>query len=460
MNQPRPWNRVVVIGAGITGLAFARALSDFFSHIVVVERDRLPRGEDVRPGVPQARLPHGMLIRGAQALEELFPGMSRLLREDGAPSFDFGEGVMFHLKGRTPDRKHVGLELQTYSRNFLEWRLRCQVEQQPGTEFQDGLTVTGLTYDPAGRRVTGIHGNPGRPGRNKTHEQHPTLDADLVIDASGRTSKLPAWLADIGYTTPEPVLSHRGLEYVTCVYDCADMLTDSCRMIYEISAPDTRGHGGIAIQLEDGRMLLTLIGPPDDPPSTSYPEFVAYAKTLSNPLLGEITSSLEPATPLRKCGLSSNRRIDYHRMRWWPDRLLAVGDSYCAFNPVYAQGMTVGILEAVALRSALHSRAGQETLDGFARPFQRTLSRIVQAPWVMALTQDSMYQNPHEKNSLTNRVANWYMNKVFDRVPDDPNLYHAFLKIAHMMASPGVLARPRVLATVLRPRGPARGSTL
>jgi flavin-dependent dehydrogenase len=76
--------RAIVIGAGIAGLSAARALSDYFEQVVVLERDPLPDGPVHRPGTPQSRQAHGLLVGGQRALSELFPGFERDLVEAGA----------------------------------------------------------------------------------------------------------------------------------------------------------------------------------------------------------------------------------------------------------------------------------------------------------------------------------------------------------------------------------------
>jgi 2-polyprenyl-6-methoxyphenol hydroxylase-like FAD-dependent oxidoreductase len=62
----------VVLGASMAGLLAARVLADHFETVTVVERDTLHDIAETRRGVPQGRHLHGLLMRGAQALEELF----------------------------------------------------------------------------------------------------------------------------------------------------------------------------------------------------------------------------------------------------------------------------------------------------------------------------------------------------------------------------------------------------
>ena len=74
----------------MAGLVAARALAEFFETVTVVERDTLSDAADCRRGVPQGRQIHGLLLRGAQALEELFPGILDELVEPAHPGWIIG----------------------------------------------------------------------------------------------------------------------------------------------------------------------------------------------------------------------------------------------------------------------------------------------------------------------------------------------------------------------------------
>ena len=58
----------IVIGASMGGLLAARALSDFYAVVTVLERDAFPQSDIPRKGVPQGRHAHGLLARGRIAL--------------------------------------------------------------------------------------------------------------------------------------------------------------------------------------------------------------------------------------------------------------------------------------------------------------------------------------------------------------------------------------------------------
>ena len=91
----------VVIGASMGGLLAARALSDSYDRVTLVDRDALPQIGDQRKGVPQGRHAHGLLARGRTALEELFPGMTEELLAQGASTGDIQARGRWANEGRT-----------------------------------------------------------------------------------------------------------------------------------------------------------------------------------------------------------------------------------------------------------------------------------------------------------------------------------------------------------------------
>ena len=120
--------RAVVLGASMAGLAAARALAEFFETVTVVERDALSDGADHRRGVPQGRQIHALLLRGAQALEELFPGILEELVGAGAPSIDYRDlsKLHFNMGGHlaVQSGSFEGLRAYSPSRPFLESHVR------------------------------------------------------------------------------------------------------------------------------------------------------------------------------------------------------------------------------------------------------------------------------------------------------------------------------------------------
>src|SRR5215475_3107231 len=183
------------------GLLAARVLADAYHRVTVVDRDLLPERAAGRPGVPQGRHAHGLLARGAQILDELFPGLLADLAAAGVPVVASPRELWFsaggHLLCRDGDAE-AEAEDRGYlpSRPCLEGQVRARVRALGNVSVRDRCAVAGLVTAPARDRVTGVR---VRPAGTEEDEE---IAADLVADATGRGSRTPVWLAQMGYDPP------------------------------------------------------------------------------------------------------------------------------------------------------------------------------------------------------------------------------------------------------------------
>ena len=173
-------NHAVVLGASMAGLLAARSLADFFDTVTVVERDPLADTDAVRRGVPQGRHIHALLARGAQVIEEFFPGFLDELVLDGAQYFDGRDlsRLYYSLGGHLLARRGSTTSLTTYcaTRPFLEGHVRKHVRDIPNVTLLDEQNIVALTSTPDHHRVTGARLVSRRTGEGVR------LRADLVVD--------------------------------------------------------------------------------------------------------------------------------------------------------------------------------------------------------------------------------------------------------------------------------------
>ncbi|WP_172384681.1 NAD(P)/FAD-dependent oxidoreductase [Streptomyces sp. MNP-20] len=447
MDRSPPRGHAVVIGAGITGLLTAHVLSPHFAQVTVLERDQLPADPRPRKGVPQGRHAHALQAGGLAALRHLLPGIGHDLRAAGARAVDFCAHTRLHLPYGTPPPRDSGILIQPLSRPLLESVIRKRVLQADNIRVEQGCTVTGLT---AGRhqghlRVTGVHLT-----RNRTQcpTEKRTLPGDLVADTSGRSSRLPDWLAALGLSRPAETVIDARVGYATRAYHLpADRAPDWFAVFQTPYAPHTP-RGCFVLRVEDNQLLVTLQGAGGDHPPTSSPGFEAFAASLT----GEVHKTLQGLAPLGppvRYARTANRRLHYHRLRPWPDRLIVLGDAVCAFNPVYAQGMTVAAQEALVLRELLadRTRNAPSPCAGLAPAFQRRVARVTAWPWRLAILPDLDWQ-PEPPRSPAHRAARWYLGQWQRLVPQDPRMFHDIARVTNMLSSPLVLLHPRHISRI------------
>ena len=104
--------RAIVIGGGMAGLMAAQVLSQHFAQVTIVDRDHLSETPEVRSGVPQARHPHTLMVRGQEILEQHFPGLTDELIGQGALADRRQPRSRFLCRGRLASadapRRHDG----------------------------------------------------------------------------------------------------------------------------------------------------------------------------------------------------------------------------------------------------------------------------------------------------------------------------------------------------------------
>jgi 2-polyprenyl-6-methoxyphenol hydroxylase-like FAD-dependent oxidoreductase len=439
MVMQRVGDRALVLGAGMAGLLAARVLADAYGEVVVVDRDQLPEDDEPRRGVPQGAHVHALLARGQQALEELFPGLAAGLALQGAPLGDMVADSRWYLDGHQLARSPSGLVLLSASRPLLEGHVRARVRATPGVVLAPGRDVVAPLTTADRRRVTGVHVARRDGGAQET------IAADLVVDATGRGARLPAWLRSTGVGAPVEERLRIDLRYATRTFRAPPDAAGGALAVVCAPGP-AHPRGGVVQALEEGRWMLTAAGSAGAHPPADPAGFDAFVRTV--PALHEVVRDAEPLDEPVPFRFPAGVRRRYERVRHLPDGLLVVGDAVCSFNPVYGQGMTVAALEALALRRHL--------LHGGPPPvrrWMREVARLVDAPWNMAVGADLALPAVEGRRSAGTRVMNAYMARLHAAAAEDTELAVAFARVAGLVDPPGRLLRP---ATVLRVLGSGR----
>jgi len=381
-------NHVVVIGGGIGGMCAARVLSDHFERVTLIERDELPEGAAHRKGVPQSRHPHGLLDRGRRELSALFPGLDDSLHERGGLDMDAG----LELATLNPDgwakRRRTGHQMLFASRLLIESVIRDRVKKNPRIEVVEGTEVRALLFAPGGTsRVTGVE------ARKSSDHSVSRIEVDLVVDCSGRSSRASEWLTSLGYSPVEVEVVDAQAGYSTCWYQAppADQRPSNWWWKGIFLNPSTKPqreedyYVALILPIEGDRFLLTLASWGGRMLPADHESFAALCGRLRSPIVAEALAISKPISAIFHRKGMQNIWKHYEKGRA-PAGFVAMADAVCAFNPVYAQGMTSASVCAQILGRLVAEMA--PTDSNFPATFYQRQAEFVRQPWGLSVARD------------------------------------------------------------------------
>jgi 2-polyprenyl-6-methoxyphenol hydroxylase-like FAD-dependent oxidoreductase len=445
-------DHALVLGASMAGLLAARSLADFFDRVTVVERDPLPDGPPdkaaPRRSVPQGRHLHALLARGAQVIQEMFPGVLDELVLDGAQYFDGRDlsRMYYDVGGHVMTRNGSAAAFTAYcaTRPFLEDHVRARLRDIPNVTLLDDRCVMGLTSTPDRRRVTGVR-VVGRLNSEPT-----TLTADLVVDATGRAARTPAWLDTLGYDRPREDRVVVQLTYQSQALRMTAYEPQALGALVGIVPGRPTGFG--LLHCENDTWLLTVMGVGGHEPAT--PDFAAMCDFMQDCAPAHLLAAVRDAEPLGepvRHRMPCSRWRRYDKLHTFPEGLLVTGDAICSFNPIYGQGMTVAALEAVVLRDCLSCGT-----DDLARRFFRGAAAPIRQAWQLSTNPDLALPEIHGTPPLIARVFNKYVDRVLTAAETDTAALNQFVKVTSLVDPATRLLRPAMIWRAARARQSGR----
>jgi 2-polyprenyl-6-methoxyphenol hydroxylase-like FAD-dependent oxidoreductase len=427
----------IVIGASVAGLLGARVLSDFFEHVTVLERDTLPEALIDRRAVPQGRHAHALHFAGQEALERLLPGYHSEAVAAGAPPCADAGVLRFRVGGHPLCKVDIGAEAVFSSRPLLEGLIRRRINALGNVTIRDRCGVLDLLSDHG--CVTGVRALDRVP-----HSDEQALHADLVVAATGRAAKVPAWLESMGYERPAEERVQVDIMYASRHLRLRPGALGSDTIIF--NGPKARRPRGMALFLEeDDRWLVTLHGyGVEHHPPTDSDAFNAFAATVADADVHAAIEEAEAIDEITTHAYPAGVRRRYERLRRFPDGFVVIGDAICSFNPIYGQGMTVATLQAEALARCL--RQGDHHL---ARRYFKAASRPVEHAWKLSTGADLALPEVDAQAALPDRIVSRYLDRLLSVAEHDEHVSKAFLNVLGMLNSPTSLLHPTIALRVV-----------
>lgn len=435
--------RGVVLGGSVAGLLAARVLSGHAREVVIVERDELADGPATRRGVPQGNQVHGLLARGLEQIEALFPGITQEMFDDGAEIADPGVDLRWYVDGRPKPPSGIGQGVAC-TRPFLEWHLRRRVTALTGVAVvqrrAEGLTMV------AGR-VAGVALSGGAP-------EGDLLSADLVVDCTGKSTRIDSWLEAGGYAAPPQRRVNVGLGYASRFYARAPgERLGGARGVISLSEDIRRPRGAVAFSVEGGRWLVTVGGYDQDRPSSDPADYAARLDADPCIALRQFANREDTLSDVTTYRYPVSVRRDFHRCRSFPGGLVGAGDSVASYNPIYGQGMTSAALHSATLATYLASGASPHEP---AESYFRRLRPVINSVWTLSTTADFRLSHVTGDRPRGQRIASRIDDLYTKATLRDADLHGLFLKVLNLQERPEMMARPdNLIRAYMASRRPA-----
>lgn len=288
--------------------------------------------------------------------------------------------------------------------------------------------------------------------REKLIQDH-GLEADLVVDASGRDSQAPRWLEALGYEAPPESTVQAYVGYASRCYRLPARRRPRWKALMVQAAPPRDLRGGMILAWEDDRWIVTLQGSGRDYPPTDEAGFLEFARSLRSPLLYEAIRAAEPLSPICGWRKTENRFRHYERLSRGPAGFIVLGDAVCTFNPVYGQGMTTAARGAELLDEILRGQDGRPSAQRQAelcRRFQKKLARRIEDAWLLATSEDHRVpvatgDPPGPFTALLHR----YVDRVMALGVEDRRACRTFSDVLTLIRPATALFSPRILVKVI-----------
>jgi 2-polyprenyl-6-methoxyphenol hydroxylase-like FAD-dependent oxidoreductase len=212
------------------------------------------------------------------------------------------------------------------------------------------------------------------------------IDADLVIDAGGKGSSAPTWLQDAGFRAPPETTINGFVGYASRWLNVPeDAWPGDYRYISQMPIPSCP-YGGILYPQDNGIYVMSLFGHAGNYPPSDEHEYLAFLEHCITPLLHHVVSRSEPASPISTSRSTANRRRHYELVDDLPAGFVVIGDALAAFNPIFGQGISSGLMAASTLAATLAEHGD----DPAAVPgtFYRRFATWLDSPWHQAIGFD------------------------------------------------------------------------
>jgi 2-polyprenyl-6-methoxyphenol hydroxylase-like FAD-dependent oxidoreductase len=435
--------RALVIGAGIGGLAAAGALAKYFERVDILERDRLSGSAGSRPGTAQDRHPHALLAGGLRALGQIFPGFERDLAAAGAVPVAVTRDVQMERPdvGALPKRD-FGIDILCATRPLIELVLRRRANATANITLRPASRVIGIVPAPDGAGARGVRfvSGSGRPE---------TLDADLVVDASGRGAPTLTLFDGLGWDRPQMTEVGVDISYATAVVEIPEDAPAEWKLALTLPDPPYVALHSVLVPIEGGRWIIAIADHNALSRIETWDAFLEAARALITPTVYNALRFARPPDGICHYRFPVSTWKHFERLPRLPRGVLPVADSFCRFNPIHGQGMSSAAKQARLLQDVLSRAAAQpDPIAAVQAGFMAEAASVLETPWLLTTGSDLAFPQTRAERPENFAQAQEFEAALFRAAVADPVVHRTIVEVAQLFQPHQRLHEPDIVQRI------------
>jgi 2-polyprenyl-6-methoxyphenol hydroxylase-like FAD-dependent oxidoreductase len=452
---------VVIVGAGIGGLATALLLGRQGRRVVVCERDAAPvpgTADEMwsrwqRPGLPQAALGHTFLPGFRALLAERAPDVLERLSAAGAPLVDFSNG----MPGDARRPEDAELRAIMCRRPVFDGILRQAVQEERTVELRCGCEVVGLVAEPSTLagvpRVVGVR-----------TRRHGSIAASSVVVAGGRLVPLRRWFEAIGARPPDESAAGCGYVCFTRYFRVWPRPDENHHVSTQLVHERDLGYMYYSIMGADrSTFCVELIPRVEDHELRELRReavHMAVARQLPESLDWLNADRATPIGPIAAMGQERNVLRNFvSDGRPIALGLHVIGDPRCQVNSLYAWGSALALAGATTLVDVLGEHDGDPEAQALA--FDARVGTEIAGRYAYSCARDRALARAYRGEPKWDDADHGYgfiASTVIPAADDDPDIFRAVMRwelqldpVGALGENAAVLDRARLLAAGREP---------